>query len=70
MGDDILKAVLTYIGIIILIIIAFKFIIPLLLSLIGFIVSFLVRIAMWAAIIYVLYLLVKYLYENFSKNNG
>lgn len=70
MGDDIVKAVLTYIGIIILIIIAFKFIIPLLLSLIGFIVSFLVRIAMWAAIIYVLYLLVKYLYENFSKNNG
>ena len=70
MGDDIVKAVLIYIGIIILIIITFKFIIPLLLSFIGFIITFLVKILMWAAIIYVLYLLVKYLYENFSKNNG
>ena len=70
MGDDIVKAILTYIGIIILIIIAFKFIIPLLLSLIGFIITILLKILMWAAIIYVLYLLVKYLYENFSKNNG
>lgn len=70
MNDDIVKTILTYIGIIILIIIAFKFIIPLLLSLIGFIITFLVKILMWAAIIYVLYLLVKFLYENFSKNNG
>ena len=70
MGDDIVKAVLTYIAIIILIIIAFKFLIPLVLSLIGFVVTFLVKILMWAAIIYVLYLLVKYLYENFSKNNS
>ncbi len=70
MGDDILKTILAYIGIIILIIIAFKFIIPLLFSLIGFIITFLVKIIMWAAIIYVLYLLVKYLYENFSKNNS
>ena len=70
MGDDIPKAVLAYTGIIILIIIAFKFIIPLVLSIIGFIISFLLKIAMWAAILYVLFLMVKYLYENLGKNNS
>jgi|GEM_PF-3238390 purine-cytosine permease-like protein len=70
MDNDIIKTAFIYIGIIILVIIAFRFILPLLLSLIGFIITLLMEILMWAAIIYVLYLLVKYLYENFNKNNG
>ncbi len=67
MDNDAVKTVLVYIGIIILIIITFMYIIPLLFGLIGLIISFLVKVIMWCAVIYILFLMVKYLYENFNQ---
>lgn len=67
MDNDIFKAILTYLGIIILILILFKIIIPVLFSLVVVIINILLKVVMWGAIIYILYLLVKNLYENFTQ---
>ena len=66
MSNDTLKNILTFTGIIILIIISFKYLIPLLLHLI----IILFKIIIWVAIVYVLYLFAEYLYGYFSKNNS
>ncbi len=67
--NDFSQTIIKYLVIIILIYIAFKFILPLILQLIGMVLIFIVKVLMWGAIIVVLYLLGNFIYQS-RKNNG
>lgn len=67
--NDFSQTIVKYLIIIILIYIAFKFIIPFIISLIGMVFVFIVKVIMWGAIITVLYLLGNFIYQSY-KNNG
>ena len=67
--NDFSQTIIKYLVIIVLIYIALKFIIPMILQLIGMILIFIIKIIMWGAIIVVLYLLGNFIYQS-HKNNG
>ena len=67
--NDFTQTILKYLAIIILVIIAFKILIPLILSFLGMLLNFILKLAMYGAIIFVLYLMGKFIYESY-KNNG
>ncbi len=67
--NDFPQTIIKYLVILILIYIALKFIIPMILQLIGMILIFIIKIIMWGAIIVVLYLLGNFIYQS-HKNNG
>ncbi len=63
------KTVLVYIGLIATIYISFKFILPIVFKVLGLVLSVVFTLAMWLAIIFIVYLLFNYLYVLY-KNNG
>ncbi len=67
--DERIKTVLTYIGIILGIFIVFRYILPLILNLLGFVLTVFFSVFMWIAIIVIAILLADYLF-NIRKNNG
>jgi len=67
--NDFPQTIIKYLVIILLIYIALKFILPLILQLIGMVLLFIVKVLMWGAIIVVLYLLGNFIYQS-HKNNG
>lgn len=67
--NDFSQTIIKYLVILILIYIAFKFLVPMILQLIGMILVFIIKIIMWGAIIVVLYLLGNFIYQS-HKNNG
>jgi len=67
--NDFSQTIIKYLVILILIYISLKFIIPMILQLIGMILLFILKIIMWGAIIVVLYLLGNFIYQS-HKNNG
>ncbi len=67
--NDFSQTILKYVVIVFLIFIAFKFLIPMLLQLIGMILIFILKVIMWGAIIVVLYFLGNFIYQS-HKNNG
>jgi hypothetical protein len=67
--NDFSHTIIKYLLIIFLIYITLKFILPLILQLIGVVLIFIIKIVMWVAIIAVLYLLGNFLYQSY-KNNG
>jgi hypothetical protein len=67
--NDFSQTIIKYLVIIILVYIAFRFIIPMVLQLIGMVLLFIIKVIMWGAIIAVLYLLGNFIYQS-HKNNG
>jgi hypothetical protein len=67
--NDFSQTIIKYLVIIILVYIAFRFIIPMILQLIGMVLLFIIKVIMWGAIIAVLYLLGNFIYQS-HKNNG
>lgn len=67
--NDFSQTIIKYLVILILIYIAFKFIVPMILHLIGMILVFIIQVIMWGAIIAVLFLLGNFIYQS-HKNNG
>jgi len=67
--NDFSQTIIKYLVIIFLIIIAFKFIIPMILQLIGFVLLLLLKVIMIGVIIVVLYFLANYIYQS-KKNNS
>lgn len=67
--NDFTQTIIKYLIILIIVIIAFKILIPVIMSFLGWLLNLLLKIAMYAAIIFVLYLMVRFIYESY-KNNG
>lgn len=67
--NDFSQTILKYLLIIILIYIAFKFILPLVLHLIGIVLMFVIKVIMWGAIIAVLFLLGNFIYQSHKNND-
>jgi len=67
--SDFTQTIIKYLVIIILVIIAFKVLIPMILSFLGMLLNFILKLAMYGAIIFVLYLMGKFILESY-KNNG
>jgi len=67
--NDFSQTILKFLLIIFLVYIAFKFIIPMILELIGIILVFILKIILWCAIIIILYLIGNFIYLS-HKNNG
>ena len=67
--SDFTQTIIKYLVIIILVIIAFKILIPMILSFLGMLLNFILKLAMYGAIIFVLYLMGKFILESY-KNNG
>ena len=67
--NDFSQTIIKYLVIIVIIYIAFKFIVPMILHLLGMILVFIIKVIMWGAIIAVLYLLGNFIYQS-HKNNG
>ncbi len=64
-----LKTILIYLGLIITIYVSFKYILPVILKFLGVVLSVVFTVAMWLAIIFIVFLIVNYLYTLY-KNNG
>lgn len=67
--NDFTQTIIKYLLILIAIIIAFKLVLPFVLSFLGWLLNVIIKIAMYGAIIFVLYLLGRFIYESY-KNNG
>lgn len=67
--NDFTQTIVKYLIILVLVIIAFKILIPMIMSFLGWLLNVIIKIAMYAAIIFVLYLMGKFIYES-HKNNG
>ncbi len=67
--NEFTQTIVKYLIILAIIIIAFKVFIPLLMSFLGWLLDLILKIAMYAAIVFVLYLMGKFIYES-HKNNG
>lgn len=67
--NDFTQTIVKYLIILVILIIAFKILIPFILAFLGWLLNIILKIAMYGAIIFVLYLLVKFIYESY-KNNG
>ncbi len=65
--DDFSRTIVKYTLIVILAYIAFRFILPMLLQLIGMILLFILKVVAFFAIIAVLYLVGNYLYQTSKK---
>jgi hypothetical protein len=67
--NDFSQTIIKYLVIIILIYISFKFIIPVIIELIGMVLVFIVKLIMWIAIIIVLFLLGNFIYQSYKNNS-
>ncbi len=67
--NDFTRNIVTYLLILLVVIIAFKILIPVLVSFLGLVLNILIKIAMYGSIIFVLYLMVKYIYESYKNNS-
>lgn len=67
--NDFTQTIIKYVIILIVIIIAFKVLLPIILSFLGWLLNIIIKIAMYGAIIFVLYLMGRFIYESY-KNNG
>lgn len=67
--NDLSQTIIKYLLIILVIYIAFKFIVPLLLELIGMVLMFILKVVLWGVIILSLFLLGNFIYQS-HKNNG
>lgn len=67
--NDFTQTIIKYVIILIIIIIAFKVLLPIILSFLGWLLNIIIKIAMYGAIIFVLYLMGRFIYESY-KNNG
>ncbi len=67
--NDFTQTIIKYLIILVLVVIAFKILIPMIMSFLGWLLNLIVKIAMYAAIIFVLYLMGKFIYES-HKNNS
>lgn len=65
--DDLSRTIVKYALILILVYVALRFILPLLLELIGMILLFFLKIIIFGAIVAVLYLVGNYLYQTSKK---
>ena len=63
------QTVLKYLAIIVFIYISLKFIVPLIIELVGIILVFIIKLIMWAAIIILLFLLGNYVYQSYKNNS-
>lgn len=67
--NDLSQNIIKYLLIVVFIYIVFKFIVPLILELIGIVLLFILKVIMWGIIILSLYLLGNFIYQS-HKNNG
>lgn len=67
--NDFTQTIIKFLVLIFVIYVAFRFILPFIFKLIGILLIFILRIVMLAAIIFVLFLLGKFIYQSY-KNNG
>ncbi|HOP29873.1 MAG TPA: hypothetical protein P5120_07745 [Spirochaetota bacterium] len=67
--NDFTQTIIKYLIILIVIIITFQFILPLIISFLGWFLGILIRIAMYGSIIFILYMMGRFIYESY-KNNG
>ena len=66
---DFTQTIIKYLIILIAILIIFKILLPIVMSFLGWLLNILLKIAMYGAIIFVLYLMVKFILES-NKNNS
>ena len=63
------QTILKYLAVIVLIFISFKYIIPLIIELIGIVLVFIVKLIMWAAIIVLIFMLGNFIYQSYKNNS-
>lgn len=67
--NDFTQTIIKYLVVLVLVIIAFKILIPFVMTFLGWLLNVIVKIAMYAAIIFILYLMVKFIYESYKNNS-
>jgi len=67
--NDFMQTILQYLLILIILIIALKIIIPVIMGLLGWLINIIIKITLYGAIIFVLYLLGKFIYESYKNNS-
>lgn len=67
--NDVSHTILKYLAIIVFIYISLKFVVPLIIELIGVILIFIIKLIMWVAIIIVLFFLGNFIYQSYKNNS-
>jgi len=66
---DFHKTIIKYVLIIIIIFVAFKYVLPYLIYALKIALDFLLQVTMWGLIIFVLYLLGNFIYQTYKNND-
>jgi len=67
--NDFTQTIIKYLIILIIILITFKILLPIIMGFLGWLLNILLKIAMYGAIIFVLYLMVRFVYESYKNNS-
>ncbi len=67
--NDFTQTIIKYLIILIVIIVTFKILLPVIMSFLGWLLNVILKLAMYGAIIFVLYLMGRFIYESYKNNS-
>jgi c-di-AMP phosphodiesterase-like protein len=67
--NDFTQTIVKYLVILIVIIITFKILLPVIMGFLGWLLNVILKLAMYGAIIFVLYLMGRFIYESYKNNS-